>query len=71
MITTSSDQKKIKKTSLDQVKSLIDSFTMSKERFANNLYIVNFDVSFNKKNTLNFFEKKIFFHQHQKKKKYY
>ena len=68
MITTSSDQKKIKKTSLDQVKSLIDSFTMSKERFANNLYIVNFDVSFNKKNTLNFFEKKNIFPSTPKKK---
>ena len=57
MITTSSDQEKIKNTPIGTVKSLIDSFTMSKEKFVNNLYIVNFDVNFNKKNTLKFFEK--------------
>ena len=68
MITTSSDQKKINKTSINEVKSLIDSFTMSKERFVNNLYIVNFDVSFNKKNTLKFFEKKNIFPSVPKKK---
>ena len=61
MITTSSDQKKIRKTSVNEVKSLIDSFTMNKERFINNSYLVNFDVSFNKKNTLNFFERKNIF----------
>ena len=61
MITTSSDQKKIRKTSINEVKSLIDSFTMNKERFINNSYLVNFDVSFNKKNTLNFFERKNIF----------
>ncbi len=68
MITTSSDQKKIKNTSINEVKSLIDSFTMSKERFANNLYLVNFDVNFNKKNTLKFFEKKNIFPSIPKKK---
>ena len=61
IITTSSDQNKIKKTSMSEVKSLIDSFTMNKERFVNNSYLVNFDVNFNKKNTLNFFEKKNIF----------
>ena len=61
MITTSSDQKKIRKTSINEIKSLIDSFTMNKERFVSNSYLVNFDVGFNKKNTLNFFEKKNIF----------
>ena len=61
MVTTSSDQKKVRKTSVNEVKSLIDSFTMNKERFINNSYLVNFDVSFNKKNTLNFFERKNIF----------
>ena len=68
MTTTSSDQEKIKKTSINAVKNLIDSFTMSKERFVNNLYIVNFDVNFNKKNTLKFFEKKNIFPSIPKKK---
>ena len=68
IITTSSDQKKIRKTSIKEVKSLIDSFTMNKERFVNDSYLVNFDVSFNKKNTLNFFEKKNIFPSIPKKK---
>ena len=69
MTTTSSDQEKIKKTSINTIKSLIDSFTMSKEKFVNNMYVVNFDVNFNKKNTLKFFEKKNIFPSIPKKKK--
>ena len=68
MITTSSDQEKTKDTPIGKVKSLIDSFTMSNEKFVNNLYIVNFDVNFNKKNTLKFFEKKNIFPSIPKKK---
>ncbi len=56
MITTSGDKNKIENTSLSTIKGLIDSFTMSDERFVNNEYHVKFDVNFNKKNTLNFFE---------------
>ena len=69
MITTSGDKEKIKKTSINTIKSLIDSFTMSKEKFVNNKYVVNFDVNFNKKNTLKFFEKKNIFPSIPKKKK--
>ena len=60
-ITTTGDKRKIEKTSLKTIKKLIDSFTMSNERFVNNEYKVNFDVNFNKKNTLVFFEKKNIF----------
>ncbi len=68
-ITTSGDRKKIKNTNLKTIKGLIDSFTMSNERFINNNYYVNFDVNFNKKNTLNFMEKKNIFPSIPKKKK--
>jgi len=61
MITTSGDKKKIVDTELMIIKGLIDSFTMSNERFINNKYYVNFDVSFNKKNILGFIEKKNIF----------
>ena len=61
MITTSGDRKKIENTPLLTIKRLIDSFTMSDEKFVNNEYQVKFDVNFNKKNTLNFFEKKNIF----------
>ena len=68
MITTSGDKKKIENTSLSKIKSLIDSFTMSDERFINNEYHVKFDVNFNKKNTLNFFESENIFPSIPKKK---
>tara|TARA_B100001142_G_C14291469_1_gene639130 strand:- start:580 stop:1659 length:1080 start_codon:yes stop_codon:yes gene_type:complete len=60
-ITTSGDNTKIKNTNLTIIKNLIDSFTMSNERFINETYIVNFDVNFNKKNTLFFFNKRNIF----------
>ena len=68
MITTSGDKKKIENTSLSTIKGLIDSFTMSDERFINNKYYVTFNVNFNKKNTLNFFENKNIFPSILKKK---
>ena len=68
MITTSGDKKKIVDTELMIIKGLIDSFTMSNERFINNKYYVNFDVNFNKKNILGFFEKKNIFPSIPKKK---
>ena len=61
MITTSGDKKKIVDTDIMIIKGHIDSFTMSNERFINNKYYVNFDVNFNKKNILNFFEKQNIF----------
>ena len=57
MVTTSEDKKKIEKIKISSIKRLIDSFTMKDERFVNNEYFVKFDVNFNKKNTLDFFEK--------------
>ena len=61
MVTISRDKQKIENTSLKTIKGLIDSFTMSKEKFVNNEYQAKFDVNFNKKNTLIFFEKKNIF----------
>ena len=69
MITTSGDKKKIENTSLSTIKRLIDSFTMSDERFVNNEYHAKFDVNFNKKNTLKFFETENIFPSIPKKKK--
>ncbi len=69
MITTSGDKEKILSTPLSEIKGLIDSFTMEDEKFINNQYQVKFDVNFNKKNTLIFFEKKSIFPALPKKKK--
>ena len=61
MITTAADRPKIKNISLTLIKGLIDTFTMSEEKFINSEYHVKFDVYFNKKKTLNFFENKNIF----------
>ena len=61
LLTISEDENKIKNTSISVIKTLIDSFTISNEKFVNNKYIANFDVNFNKKKTLIFFEKKNIF----------
>ncbi|MDC1159765.1 hypothetical protein OAS96_03505 [Candidatus Pelagibacter sp.] len=58
MITTSSDREKLKNTSLKEIKGMIDSFTISDEKFINNEYFAKLESSFNKKKTLSFLEKK-------------
>ena len=55
-VVTSQDKKKIEKTNLKTIKSLIDSFNVNDEKFIENKYIAKFNVNFNKKNVYNFFE---------------
>ena len=57
----SDDIKKIKKTNLTTIKSLIDSFNVSDERFLDNKYYAKFNVNFNKKNSYSYFESKNIF----------
>ena len=61
MITTSGDKEKIKNIPLKELKGLIDSFTISEEKFINNEYFAKLDTTFNKKKTLSFLEKKNIF----------
>ena len=61
MITTSGDKKRVKNTSLNQIKGMIDSFTISDEKFVNDEYSAKFEVTFNKKNILKFLEEKNIF----------
>ena len=61
MITTSGDKEKIKKVSQKQIKSMIDSFTISDEKFINNEYFAKLETVFNKKKILFFLEKKNIF----------
>jgi hypothetical protein len=61
MITTSGDRDKIKDTSLRELKSMIDSFTISDERFVNNEYFAKLETTFNKKKILSFLERKNIF----------
>ena len=48
-ITKSKDQLKLKDLSLIDIKTMIDNFSIKEEKFIDNIYYVNLDVSFNKK----------------------
>ena len=61
MITTSGDKGKIKNISIKELKGMIDSFTISNEKFINNEYFAKLETTFNKKKILNFLEKKSIF----------
>ena len=61
MITTSGDKNKIQDIKIKELKGMIDSFTISNERFINNEYFAKLETSFNKKKILNFLEKKNIF----------
>jgi len=58
LILSSSDQKKIKSTQINEIKGMIESFSIKEERFINEIYYVNLGVSFNKKKIYNYLEKK-------------
>jgi hypothetical protein len=61
MITTSGDRKKIKNVSIKELKGMINSFTISDEKFINNEYFANLETTFNKKKILKFLENKNIF----------
>jgi len=68
MIVLSDQEKKIKSTKISEIKNLIDSFNIKNEKFIQNSYSANFEVNFNKQNTLLFFEKKNIFPSIPRKK---
>ena len=61
MITTSGDREKINNISIKEIKSMIDSFTISDEKFISNEYFAKLETTFNKKKILNFLERKSIF----------
>ena len=61
MITTSGDKNKIKNIPIKDIKSMIDSFTISDEKFINNEYFAKLETTFNKRKILKFLEKKNIF----------
>ena len=61
MITTSGDGDRIRNTSFEEIKGMIDSFTISNEKFINNEYFAKLETTFNKKKILSFLEKKNIF----------
>ncbi|MDA7733173.1 hypothetical protein N8841_01655 [Candidatus Pelagibacter sp.] len=69
MITTSGDRKKIKNVPIKVLKGMIDSFTISDEKFINNEYFANLETTFNKKKIFKFLEDKNIFPSIPKKNK--
>ena len=61
MITTSSDRNRIKNIPIKELKGMIDSFTISDEKFINNEYFAKLETTFNKIKILNFLERKNIF----------
>ena len=57
MITTSGDTNKIKNISIKEIKGMVDSFTISDEKFVSNEYFAKLETTFNKKKIFNFLEK--------------
>ena len=60
LIVNSSDLNKIKQTKLNEIKGMIDTFSIKQEKFIDEVYYVNLGVSFNKKKFLIFRKKNIF-----------
>lgn len=68
-ITKSKDHFELKDLSLIDIKTMIDNFSIKEEKFIDNIYYVNLDVSFNKKKIFSFLEKRNIFPSQPKKKK--
>ena len=67
----SKDLDKIEDVSLNEIKSMIETFSIKKEKFINNNYSLNLGVSFNKKKFLIILIQKIFFQLKLLRKNFY
>jgi hypothetical protein len=61
LLVKSSDYKKINTIKLNEIKSMIESFSIKEEKFIQQTYYVNIGVSFNKKKVFKYLEKKNIF----------
>ncbi len=61
LILNKSDQSKIMNTKLNQIKGMVETFSIKEEKFINEIYYVNLGVSFNKKKVFNYLEKQNIF----------
>ena len=71
LIVNSSDQNKIKQIKLNEIKGMIDTFSITQEKFIDEIYYVKLGVTFNKKNVFNFLERKNIFPSIPLKKRFY
>ena len=61
LIIQSKDQIKLKNTSINQIKGMIETFSIKEEKFINEIYYLTLNVSFNKKNIFDLLETKNIF----------
>ena len=57
LILNSTDQRRIQQIRLNEIKGMVESFSIKEEKFINEIYYVNLGVSFNKKKIFRFLEK--------------
>ncbi len=69
LIVKTIDQEKIKKIQLNEIKGMIESFSIKEEKFIDEIYYVNLGVSFNKKKVYSYLESVNIFPSIPKKKK--
>ena len=60
-IVQSKDQIKLKNTSINQIKGMIETFSIKEEKFVDEIYYLTLNVSFNKKNVFDLLEIKNIF----------
>tara|TARA_B100001121_G_scaffold268311_1_gene252178 strand:+ start:2485 stop:3564 length:1080 start_codon:yes stop_codon:yes gene_type:complete len=70
IIVNSEDHQKIKKIGLNEIKGMIETFSIKEEKFIKEVYYVNLGVSFNKKKIFKYLEKKNIFPSIPKSKKF-
>ena len=70
LIANSNDQKKLSLIRLNEIKGMIESFSIQEEKFIDEVYYVKMGVSFNRKKIFNYFEKNNIFPSVPFKKKF-
>ena len=70
ILTKSSDHKKLASFKLNEIKGMIETFSIQEEKFINQIYFVKLGVSFNKKKIFHYLEKKNIYPSQIKKKKF-
>ena len=58
----STDLEKINKIKLNEIKGMVNTFSIQEEKFVDQTYYVNLGVSFDKKKIFNYLEKKKYFY---------
>ena len=69
LVVNSSDQKKMINIKLNEIKFMIESFSIKEEKFINEIYYLNLGVSFNRKKIFKYLENKNIFPSIPNKKK--